>query len=151
MVKKILSITLAISLFGAGIGFGAEKLDAITWHSVQNYDVAALKKIEDLQIGKIVGVRCHFRSKRIRHVKPSWYEATLWQHNPRDRRKPFAYMRVKIARRDLPAFQALPSDFSGGPAMTIYGEMQKDGESAFVRLIGRKVARDSARNAIVSW
>lgn len=151
MVRKSFILGLAILLYSGAIAFGAEKFDALTWHSVQIYDVAALNKFADLQIGKIVGVRCHFRSKRIRHIKPSLYEATLWQNSPQDRRKPFSYIRVKVARKDLPAFESLPNDFRGGPTMTIYGEVKKDSESAFVRLIGRKVARDSARNATVSW
>ena len=35
--------------------------------------------------------------------------------------------------------------------MIIYGEVQKNADTAYVRLIGTKVTRDSARNAIVSW
>jgi hypothetical protein len=151
MVRKFFVLGLAGLLFSGAIAFGAEKIDALTWHSVQIYDVVALKKFADLQVGKIVGLRCHFRSKRIQRVKASWYEATLWQNNPQDRKKPFSYIRVKVARKDLPAFESLPSDFRGGPTVTIYGEVQKDAQSAFVRLIGRKVARDSARNATVSW
>jgi hypothetical protein len=151
MVKRTLALIAVVTFFGARIAFCAEKLDAITWHSLQTYDVSALKKIEELQVGKIVGVRCHFRSKRIQHVKPSWYEATLWHHNSQNRRTPFSYIRVKVARKDLPAFEALPSDFRSGPPMTIYGEVQKDAESAFVRLIGRRVNRGPDRSATISW
>ena len=151
MVKPILAFVAAVTFFGSQIAFCAEKLDAITWHSLQTYDVSSLKKIEELQVGKIVGVRCHFRSKRIQHVKPSWYEAKLWGHNPQNRRTPFSYIRVKVARNDLPAFESLPSDFRSGPPLTIYGEVQKDEESAFVRLIGRRVNRAPDRSATISW
>jgi hypothetical protein len=151
MVKRAFALIAIVTFFGARSVFCSEKLDPITWHSLQTYDVSALKKIAELQVGKIVGVRCHFRSKRIQHVKPSWYEATLWHHDPQNRRTPFSYIRVKVARKDLPAFDSLPSDFKSGPPMTIYGEVQKDDESAFVRLIGRRVNRGSDRSVTISW
>ncbi len=151
MVKPILAFVAAVAFFGSQIAFCAEKLDAITWHSLQVYDVSSLKKIEELQVGKIVGVRCHFRSKRIKHIKPSWYEALLWGYNAQNRRTPFSYIRVKVARKDLPAFESLPSDLSPGPPLTIYGEMQKDEESAFVRLMGRRVNRAPDGSATISW
>jgi hypothetical protein len=151
MVKRAFAFTAVVIFFGARVACCSEKLDAITWHGLQTYDVSALKKIAELQVGKIVGVRCHFRSKRIQHVKPSWYEATLWGHNPQNRRTPFSYIRVKVARKDLPAFESLPSDFKSDPPMTIYGEVQKDDESAFVRLIGRRVNRGPDRSVTISW
>ncbi len=151
MVKSILALATALTFLSAQIALSAEKLDAITFHSLQTYDVSALKKIADLEVGKVVGVRCHFRSKRIKHIKLSWYEATLWGHDPRNPRTPFSYIRVKIARKDLDAFESLPDDFKGGPPITIYGEVQKDDESAFVRLIGRHVNRARDRSATISW
>jgi hypothetical protein len=151
MVKSIHALTAVIAFFAAQSAFCAEKVDAITWHSLQTYDVSALKKIAEVEVGKIVGVRCHFRSKRIQHVKPSWYEATLWYHNSENRRTPFSYIRVKVAQKDLPAFESLPSDLRPGPAMTIYGEVQKDDESAFVRLIGRRINRGPDRSVTISW
>jgi hypothetical protein len=151
MVRKIFLIVLLVSFGGTGVALCAEKLDAITWHAVQTYDVAALQKIEDLEIGKFVGLRCHFRSKRIQHIKINWYEATLWQHTAHDPRKPFSYIRVQVSRKDLPAFESLPSDFESGTMFTIYGEVQKDSHSTFVRLIGRKVVLARDRSATVSW
>jgi hypothetical protein len=151
MVRKFAAFVFLIALLLPGIAFAAEKVDAITWHSVRIYDVAALKKIQELQVGKIVGVRCHFRSNRIQRVKANWYEATLWQRNPQDRRRPFSFIRVKVTGKDLPAFQSLPSEFKAEPAVTIYGEVQTDGESAFVRLIGGRVKLEPDRSAVVSW
>jgi hypothetical protein len=151
MVKPIFTLTTVITFFCAQIAFSGEKLDAITWHGLQTYDVSALKKIADLEVGKIVGVRCHFRSKRIQRINPNWYEATLWGHNSQNRRTPFSYIRVRVARKDLPAFEALPSDLGSGPPITIYGEVQKDEESAFVRLIGHRVDRAPDRSATISW
>ena len=151
MVKRAFAFTAVVIFFCTRVAFCSEKLDAITWHGLQTYDVSALKKIAELQVGKIVGVRCYFRSKRIQHLKPSWYEANLWGHNPQNRRTPFSYIRVKVARKDMPAFESLPSDFKSGPPTTIYGEVQKDDESAFVRLIGRRVNRGPDRSVTISW
>lgn len=150
MVKRVFFVSLVVSIVSANLAL-AETLDALRWHGVQHYDVAALKRVADLQVGKVVGIRCQYRSKRMERIRASWYEANLWQFNAQDRRKPADYIRVKVARKDLPAFESLPTDYNGRPATIIYGEVQKDNRSAFVRLIGTKVARDSGRNAIVSW
>ena len=151
MVTRVFFIGLGIAIFSANFASG-ETVDALRWHGVQHYDVASLKKVADLQIGKVVGIRCQYRSKRMERVRASWYEANLWQYNPQDHREPAAqYIRVKVARKDLPAFESLPTDYSSRPATIIYGEVQKDNQSTFVRLIGTKVVRDSGRNAIVSW
>ena len=149
-MKKVI---LLLVFLGASEVFAAESIDAITWHGVQIYDVASLKKVEELQIGKIVGIRCQFRSKRVRHLKPSWWEASLWQQNPQDKRNPFTYIRVLVSRNDLPAFEALPNDLGSGKPMTLYGQVQKDADAGyvFVRLIGTKVKTNPDRSAIVSW
>ena len=149
-MKKIL---LFVTLLAAREIFAAETIDAITWHGVQTYDVVSLKKIEELQIGKIVGIRCQFRSKRIRHLKPSWYEAALWQQNPQDKRNPFSYVRVLVTRKDLPAFEALPNDLGSGKPVIMYGQVQKDADAGyvFVRLLGTRVTRNPDRSATVSW
>jgi hypothetical protein len=150
MVRTVFFIGLGVAIFTANLAF-AETVDALRWHGVQHYDVAALKEIADLQVGKVVGIRCQYRSKRMERIRASWYEANLWQYNPQDHRKPAQYIRVKVARKDLPAFESLPTDYNSRPATIIYGEVQKDDQSTFVRLIGTKVARDSGRNAIVTW
>jgi hypothetical protein len=150
MVTRAFFISLGVAIVTANFAF-AETVDALQWHGVQHYDVAALKKVADLQVGKVVGIRCQYRSKRMQRIRASWYEANLWQYNPQDHRKPAEHIRVKFARKDLPAFESLPTDYSGRPATIIYGEVQKDNQSTFVRLIGTKVARDSGRNAIVNW
>jgi hypothetical protein len=141
-----------MTLLGATSASYAETFDAITWHGMQTYDVAALKEIVDLQIGKIVGVRCEFRSKRLRHIKPNWYEASLWQHNSREKNG-FSYIRVFVAKKDLSAFEAIPSDFKSSASVMVYGQVQKDADAnyVFVRLIGRNLTLDSAHNATVSW
>ena len=143
---------IIVALLGAMSASYAETFDANAWRSMQTYDVVALTKIVDLQIGKIVGVRCEFRSESLRHIKPNWYEAALWQHNSEERTG-FSYVRVFVAKKDLPAFESIPNDFKSSASVIVYGQVQKDADAnyVFVRLVGRKVTFDSARNATVSW
>jgi hypothetical protein len=143
---------IIVALLGAMSVSYAETFDAKTWQGIQTYDVAALAKIVDSQIGKIVGVRCEFRSESLRHIKPNWYEAALWQHNSEERTG-FSYVRVFVAKKDLPAFESIPNDFKSSASVIVYGQVQKDADAnyVFVRLVGRKVTFDSARNATVSW
>lgn len=151
-MKKNLSITLILVVGLIAKSFCAETFDANAWRSMRTYEVVALTKIVDLQIGKIVGVRCEFRSESLRHIKPNWYEAALWQHNS-EARTGFSYIRVFVAKKDLSAFESMPSDFKSTASLIVYGQVQKDVDAnyVFVRLIGRKVTLDSARNATVSW
>ena len=109
-----------------------------------------LKKVADLQVGKVVGVRCHFRGKRMRRIRPAGPMHLVGTQSAGPAEIIRLYPR-RVARKDLPAFETLPDDFRGDPAMIIYGEVQKKADTAYVRLIGTKVTRDSARNAIVSW
>jgi hypothetical protein len=151
-MKKNLGIVLIFVVGLVAKSFCAETFDANAWRGMQTYDVVALTKVADLQIGKIVGVRCEFRSESLRHIKPNWYEAALWQHNPQERTG-FSYIRVFVAKKDLSTFEAIPSDSKSTASFIVYGQVQKDADAnyVFVRLIGRKVTFDSAHNATVSW
>jgi hypothetical protein len=151
-MKKSLSFILIFVVALTANSISAETFDANTWRGMQTYDVVALAKVVDSQIGKIVGVRCEFRSESLRHIKPNWYEAALWQHNSEERTG-FSYIRVFIAKKDIPAFESMPSDFKSTATTIVYGQVQKDADAnyVFVRLIGRKVTLDSAGNATVSW
>ncbi len=98
-MKRIL---IAVFVFiSAATAFCDQRFDAVAWRDVQTYDVPTLNRIADLQIGKIVAVRFEFRSKRLLHIKPSWYEASLWQHN-REEKGGFSYIRrVRVAAERL--------------------------------------------------
>ncbi len=149
-MKRIL---IAVFVFiSAATAFCDQRFDAVAWRDVQTYDVPTLNRIADLQIGKIVAVRFEFRSKRLLHIKPSWYEASLWQHN-REEQGGFSYIRVYIAKDDVPAFESLPSDFKSTAPRTIYGQVKKDFDAhyIFVQLIGRWVTLHPDRSATVRW
>ena len=103
-------------------------------------------------INRIVAVKFHYRSAKLRHLAPNWYEASIWQHDPKAK-KGFSALRVMIAKKDVPAFESITSDFKSMADVTVYGRIEKDPDNNLtnLRLIGRKVALDAAGNATVDW
>jgi hypothetical protein len=149
-MKKILLAIAALTLaINAPAG---QRFDAATWRNVQTYDVPTLLKQEASLIGKIVAVRFHYRSDKLRHLQPSWYEASIWQHDPKARNG-FSALRVMVAKTDVPAFKTIPFDFNSMADLTVYGRIEKDPENnlTHLRLLGRKVEVDAAGNATVDW
>lgn len=150
MNKLLLAIVVAcVSVTGARAG---TRIDAAAWRNVQTYDAAALLEKESSLMGRVVGIRFHYRSAKLRHLYPSWYEASLWQQDPKAKRG-YSGVRVLVAKKDVPAFTAIASDFKSAAAITVYGVVEKDpvSEVAQVRLIGRRAEVDSAGNANVDW
>jgi hypothetical protein len=147
------TILIAIfALLGLTNGFAGERIDAATWKNVQTYDASALLKQEGALLGRIVGVRFHYRSGKLSHFKPRWYEASLWQHDPKAKNG-YSGVRVMIDKKDVPAFETITSDFHSTAEVTVYGHVEKDADNNFVqvRLLGRKVTLDSAGNAMLDW
>jgi hypothetical protein len=149
-IKTIL--TIFVSLACAASAFAGQRFDAATWRNVQTYDVPTLLKQEASLIGRIVAVRFHYRSEKLRHLQPSWYEASIWQHDPKGK-KGFSALRVMVAKKDVPAFQTFTSDFNAMADVTVYGRVEQEPENnlTHLRLIGRKVEIDPAGNATVDW
>jgi hypothetical protein len=149
-MKTILLMITALSL--ATSGLAGQRFDAAAWRNVQTYDVPALLKQEASLIGRIVAVRFHYRSAKLRHLAPSWYEASIWQHDPKAK-SGFSALRVMVAKKDVPPFQTITSDFNSVTEVTVFGRIEKDPENnlTHVRLLGRKVELDAAGNATVDW
>jgi hypothetical protein len=149
-IKTIL--TTLVSLACAASAFAGQRFDAATWRNVQTYDVPTLLKQEASLIGRIVAVRFHYRSEKLRRVQPSWYEASIWPHDPKGK-KGFSALRVMVAKKDVSAFQTFTSDFNAMADVTVYGRIEKDPDNnlAHVRLLGRKVELDADGNATVDW
>jgi hypothetical protein len=149
-MKKILITITALAL--ATSALAGQRFEAATWRNVQTYDVPTLLKQEASLIGKIVAVRFHYRSAKLRHLQPSWYEASIWQHDPKAK-SGFSAQRVVVAKADVPAFESITSDFKSMGDVTVYGRIEKDPDNnqTQLRLIGRKVTVDSAGNATVVW
>jgi hypothetical protein len=148
---KIILITLA-TLICLTSAMAGRRFDAAAWRSVQTYDVPTLLQQEASLIGKVVAIRFHYRSAKLRHLQPSWYEASIWQHDPKAK-SGFSAQRVMIAKTDVPAFESITSDFKSMTDVTVYGRIEKDPDNnqTQLRLIGRKVALDAAGNATVDW
>jgi len=110
-----------------------------------------LSKNLDAHMRELLAVKCNFRGKDIHHMKPNWYESSIWQPIPGESGK-FAHVSVMVAKPDLKAFKSIPTD-SSGAEITLYGRIEHDVQSnfTFLRLVGRNVAADAAGNAIVTW
>ena len=149
-MKTILIV--ALSFLGAVSAFPGQRFDAAAWRGVQTYDIPALQEIEGTLIGQVVGVRINYRSDRISHRKPNWYESSIWHSAPAEKSK-FAFLRVYVAKKDLPAFKSIPTDFRSVQEIVVYGQISRDSEANFVyiRLLGRTVTLDPAGNATVDW
>jgi len=149
-VKKILLTIVALTLVtGAPAG---QRFDAATWRNVQTYDVPTLLKQEASLVGKIVAVRFHYRSEKLRHLAPSWYEASIWQHDPKAK-SGYSALRVMVAKKDVPDFKTIPSDFNSMTELTVYGRIEKDPENnlTHLHLLGRKITADASGNATLDW
>jgi hypothetical protein len=148
-MKKIF---LCFLLLCAGRAFAAQPVKIKNWNTVQTYDVATLNKNIESQIRKIVGVRFDFRGKDIHHFKPNWYESTIFGRDP-DGTKGFVSVKVMVAKKDLRAFKALPTEPSSAEPLTAYGEVLRDADShfMFLRLLGSKATPNPDGSATVSW
>jgi len=149
-MKAILTAIFAV--IGLTTAAAGQQFDAATWKSVQTYDVPTLLKQEASLINRVVAVRFHYRSAKLRHLKPSWYEASIWQHDPKAK-KGYSALRVWVAKKDLAAFESITSDFNSITETTVYARVEKDPDNnlAQLRLLGRKVTLDADGNATVDW
>jgi hypothetical protein len=148
---KTILITIS-ALFCLTAAFAGQRFDAAAWRNVQTYDVPTLLKQEASLVGKIVAVKFHYRSEKLRHLQPSWYEASIWQHDPKAK-SGYSAQRVMVAKSDVPDFKTIPFDFHSMTDLTVYGRVEKDPDNnqTHLRLLGRKVALDAAGNAMVDW
>jgi len=148
---KFLLIVITAFL-GITAAFGGQRVDEKIWRNVQTYDVSTLLKQESSLIGRIVAVRFHYRSPKLRHLQPNWYEASLWQHDP-NAKNGYSALRVMVAKKDVPAFETITSDFKSMSEVTVYGRIEKDPNHylAYLRVLGRKADVDASGNATLDW
>ena len=151
-MKKTLCLGVILSFAGAMSVFCGQQFDAAAWRGVQIHDVPAVQKIQSSLVGKVVGVRINHRDDRISHPKPNWYESSIWRYRPGEKDK-FAFLRVMVAKKDLPSFKSIPTDFKSPTEIVLYGQVGRDteGNFLFVRLLGRNVIIDPSGNATVDW
>ena len=150
-MKTILSSTIT-ALILVTTTFAGQRFDAAVWRNVQTYDVPTLLKQAPSLVGRIVAVRFHYRSEKLRHLHPNWYEASIWQHDPKAKNG-YSALRVMVAKKDVPAFKTITSDFNSMTDFTVYGRIEKDPDNnlTHLRVLGSKVTTDDAGNATVEW
>ena len=151
-MKRTIEAVLVFLFLGVfGTVFAQVKYDARTWQAVQTYDVMTLSKNLEAHTRQLVGVKFSFRGKDIHHMKPNWYESSIWQPIPGQSGK-FAHVSVMVAKKDLNAFKSIAENASSSE-ITLYGRVEYDVDSKFrfLRLVGRNVTTDGAGNASVTW
>ena len=115
----LVTILIAANVFGKPVRY-----DAKAWRAVQTYDLATLSKNLDAHVRELVAVKFNFRGKDIHHMKPDWYESSIWAPIP-DQPGKFAHVSVMVAKRDLAAFKSIATD-SSGVEVTFYGRVEHD-------------------------
>jgi hypothetical protein len=146
------TVVAICALICAGHALAGPRIDAAARKNVPTYDVTTLVQQEPSLLGHIVAVRFHYRSEKLRHLKPNWYEAALWQNDAKAK-KGYSSLRVFLEEKDVAAFQTIPSDPNSMTELTLYGRVETDPETNqnYLRVLGRKVATDAAGNATVGW
>ena len=145
-------LTAILGLTSLTTLFAGQRVDAVAWKSVQTYDVPTLLKQEASLIGKIVAVRFHYRSAKLRHSYPRVYEGAIWQRESNST-KGYSGLQVAVLKENLKAFETFTSDSNSAAELTVYAIVEKhpDANAARLRLIGRKVTTDAAGNATIDW
>lgn len=151
-MKKLLLSAFLIPVTCAFSASTGTRIDAQTWSKVQIYDVRTLSPAMATHVRELMAVKFTFRGKDIHHLKPNWYEGSVWQPDPKGR-KGFSDVRVMIAKKDLEAFKTITTDSSAGAEMTVYGRVLRDFDAnfLFVQLLGRNSVVDPSGNATISW
>ena len=149
-MKKLLIMGLALA--GALTMLAAPQFDAKTWSTVQKYDVRTLSRNFDSHVGELVEIQFNFRGKDIHHVKPGWYESSIWQPDP-ESRKHFVDVRVMVSKADLDVFKGITTDAASPTAITVYGKVLRESDRhwVFVRLFGRNASTDTSGHTTVTW
>lgn len=145
-------LTAILGLIGLTSALAGQQFDAATWKNVQTYDVPTLLKQESSLLGKVVAVRFHYRTEKLRHIHPNVYESALWQHDP-STKKGYSGLRAVIVKKDVPAFETITSNSNSMTEVTVYARVEKDPDNnvARLRLLGRKITTDAAGNVTVDW
>jgi hypothetical protein len=141
-----------VSFIVAATAFAGTRFEAQSWQAVQEFDAVTLEKSLGSHTGQWIAVKFNFRGKDIHHLKPGWYEGSIWGANPAKSGK-FAHVRVMVAKKDVPAFKAITTDSTSAAPLTGYGKVARDFDAnfLFVRLIGTRATVDPAGNATVDW
>ena len=148
-------LIIAAAAFGGQVKiFAGARFDSKVWATLQRLDVRTLSKDRALEanVGRLVELHFQFRSKEVRHLKPNWYQAAVWQTAP-EGRTGFVSVPVMIAATDLNSFIAFTTDHRATADLKIYGQVLYDFgiNYTFVRVIGTNSFIDSDGYTNVTW
>ena len=124
----ILALAVAASTFAA-----PSPAPEGTPRDLPTFDVPAFIQEQGMLLNRTVAVRFHYRSEKIRHLQPNWYQAALWQRDPKAK-SGFSFVRVMVAKKDLAAFKTIPSDFQSAVELTAYGRVEREPEANYIYL-----------------
>jgi hypothetical protein len=90
-------------------------------------------------LSQTVAIRFNYRSEKLRHLQPNWYEASLWQRDPKAS-SGFSAVRVMVAKKDVPAFKSITTNFQSAAELTAYGRVEREPEANYIylRVLGGK-------------
>jgi hypothetical protein len=134
--------------------FAGARFNPQMWAKLQTFDVRTLSKDKalDAHVGQLVEVHFQFRSKDVRHLKPNWYQAAVWQAAPEGSRG-FVSVPILVANTNVSAFKAFTTDPRATADLKVYGQVLYDFgiNYVFVRLIGTGTFIDSEGYTNVTW
>jgi hypothetical protein len=153
-VSSLVLLIASIASAGQVRIFAGARFDSKTWARLQKFDVKTLSKNRtlDANVGRLVELHFQFRSRELRHLKPNWYQASVWQAAPEGKRG-FASVPVTIANTDLNGFKAFTGDSRATANLKIYGQVLYDFgiNYTFVRVIGTNAFVDGDGYTKVTW
>ncbi len=158
-MARVLLLTLVLSVASSVFGgqvriFAGARFDPKAWAKLQKVDVKTLSQDRALEshVGQLVELHFQFRSKELRHIKPNWYQASIWQAAPEERRG-FASVPVMIASTDLKGFEGFTTDHRQTADLKIFGQVLYDFgiNYVFVRVIGTHTFVDGDGYTNVTW
>jgi hypothetical protein len=158
-MRRLVSVLLCCAAASTALAsqvriFAGARFDSKAWAKLQRFDVKTLGKDRtlDAHVGQLVELHFQFRSKEVRHIKPNWYQASVWQAAPEGRRG-FVSVPVMIANTDINAFNGFTTDHRAAADLKIYGKVLYDFgiNYVFVRVIGTNTFVDGDGYTNVTW
>lgn len=134
--------------------FAGARFNSDAWAKLQKLDVKTLSKggALDAHVGQLVELHFQFRSKELRHIKPNWHQASVWQASAEERRG-FVSVPVMVANTDLKGFEAFTTDHRATVDLKVFGQVLYDFgiNYTFVRVIGTNSFVDGDGYVNVTW
>ena len=131
-MKTILACVLALGVAASAFSQPAPAPES-TPRNLPTFDVPAFLAQQGTLLNQTVAIRFHYRSEKVRHLQPNWYQAALWQRDPKAK-SGFSFVRVMVAKKDLAEFKTIPSDFQSAVELTAYGRVERDSEANYIYL-----------------